>query len=130
FQPKLNCDVAVIFDADITDLLIDILSGRQESSGTEDRVPLRLAGGPSPLSDDRGGVLERYPRIARQVEGLGPRDRRGFVQFDPAPGVADSFAKCSMMRSYLDRLGDLVEERDADQSEVALNTEIPGHLDL
>jgi hypothetical protein len=59
-QPILYCDVAVVFDASITDLLIDILRCEQVCCATEEGIPPHLADGPPRLWDE--GEAEKLGR--------------------------------------------------------------------
>ncbi len=206
YQPILYCDIDVIFDASITDLLIDILRSGHICCATEAQALSHLADShPRQWDDWKAGyfgrdfytsdpefhdakvalgnagvvgfdntarikpvrdlvrmiaarqsseqlriytdqpilnyvlhktglgdfeVIDRYCRLTRSLEDAPPAKRRGITHFHPASGTGDASAKISVMRSYLDELGQPAQQTDYKDADVELNSAIPGRMKM
>ncbi len=109
YQPILYCDVDVIFDASITDLLIDLLLCRQVCCATEGNAYPELREAPPHLWDDyAGNFFGRYlygpdPDFYNARVSLG---NAGVVGFDNVARVrrVNDFVRTIATRQGSDRL--------------------------
>jgi hypothetical protein len=158
YQPILCCDVGIVFDASITDVLIDILfTGRicrashpgvvgfesvtriRELYGAVRNVEAGLNFS-QPQSPGDEQVIDIVPksgadnfdvleRYCQCAAGQAPlAERRGLAEFCSGSGAADVSAKVSIMTSYLGDLN-LAATREHDTRQIELNLSIPGGLD-
>jgi hypothetical protein len=152
YQPILFCNVDVIFDASVSELLIDVLlsteacclsetpgPGREKSAriwatshlGTEPRVQKGLVDpGIREIGHDRkSDILAKYCRVSRAPAEVPVDGRRGLTEFRLNFQAARPWLKTTLMRSYLQALDHQVRKPRA-SAEIKGEGSLADQIDL